>query len=97
MAITHSAPPGMRSHQPHITEEGKTFPFRLKLTSNKANNEAAWCLFLSRLTHTISLNSEFVLTHWDLNFDLSGKLLFNFLPQYGNKAFSTLLYLILCR
>jgi len=37
MAITHSAPAGMGSHQPHITEEGKTFQFRLKLTSKKGN------------------------------------------------------------
>lgn len=98
MTITHSVPLGMRLHQPHITEEGKTFPFRLKYTSNKANiNEAAWCLPLSRLAHTISLNTETVLTYWALNFDLMYKLLFNFLPQYGNKAYSTLLYLIISR
>lgn len=97
MAITHSAPPGMRLHQPHITEEGKTFPFRLKLTSNKENiNEAAWCLFLSRLAHTITLNTKSVLTLWALNFDLTDELLFNFLPQYGNKAYSILLCILLC-
>lgn len=97
MAITHSAPPGMRSHQPHITEEGKTFPFRLKLTSNKVNINGAWCLFLLRVAHAISLNTMSALTHWALNFDLMDKLLFNFLPQYGNKAHSIFLYLLLFR
>lgn len=98
MAITRSAPPGIRLHQLHITEEGRTFPSRLELTSHKVNtNEAAWCLFLSRLAHTISLNTKSILTHWALNFDLTDKTLFNFLPQYGNKVYSTLLYLLLCR
>lgn len=82
MAITHSAPPGMRLHQPHITEEGKTFPFRLKLTSNKVNINAAGCLFLLGLAHTISLNTMSALTDWALNFDLTDQLLLNFLPQW---------------